>query len=134
VKLKTWALAGAAVLVAVAAIGSLVVVVSGGKDATAAAQEPPVNTAKVLRGDLSAMVSLDGTLTYRARADGSPFSAINRAGGIYTDLPDVGDKVGRKATGAATSASSTAACTWRTAMNSRGGQLRLSAPSSATGA
>ena len=90
---KTWVLAGAAVLVAVAATGG-VVVASGGKDATAAAQEPPANTVQVERGELSAMVSLDGTLTYRARSDGSPYSAINQARGIYTELPDDGDKVG----------------------------------------
>ena len=39
------------------------------------------------------MVSLDGTLTYRARSDGSPYSVINQARGIYTKLPDDGDKV-----------------------------------------
>ena len=39
------------------------------------------------------MVSLDGILTYRARSDGSPYSAINQARGIYTKLPDEGDKV-----------------------------------------
>ena len=61
--------------------------------ATPAAQEPPANTAKVEQGELSAMVSLDGTLTYRARSDGSPYSAINQARGIYTELPDEGDKV-----------------------------------------
>ncbi len=85
--------AAAAVLVAVTATGG-VVVASGGKEATPAAQEPPANTAKVEKGELSAMVSLDGTLTYRARSDGSPYSAINQAGGIYTELPDEGDKVG----------------------------------------
>jgi hypothetical protein len=93
VKLKTWALAGAAVLVAVAAIGSLVVVVSGEKDATAAAQEPPANTAMVEKGRLSDMVSQYGTLTYRARSDGSPYVVINRADGTFTKLPDDGDKV-----------------------------------------
>ena len=40
------------------------------------------------------MVSLDGTLTYRARSDGSPYSVINQARGTYTKLPDDGDKVG----------------------------------------
>ena len=39
------------------------------------------------------MVSQDGTLTYRARSDGSPYSVINQAGGTYTELPDDGDKV-----------------------------------------
>ena len=55
---------------------------------------PPANTAKVERGKLSAMVSQSGTLTYRARPDGSPYSVVNRAGGTYTELPENGDKVG----------------------------------------
>jgi Putative peptidoglycan binding domain len=92
VKRKTWALAAAAVLVAVTATGG-VVVASGATQSTAAAQEPPANTVKVEEGELSSMVSLDGTLTYRARADGSPYAAINQASGIYTELPDEGDKV-----------------------------------------
>ena len=87
---KTWALSGAAVLVAVT---GAVVVMFGAEEATPAAQEPPANTVQVERGNLSAMVSLDGILTYRARADGSPYSAINQARGIYTELPDVGDEV-----------------------------------------
>ena len=91
-KRKTWVLAGAAVLVAVTATGG-VVAMSGAKQATPAAQEPPANTVKVEKGELSAMVSLDGTLTYRARSDGSPYSAINQARGTYTKLPDDGDKV-----------------------------------------
>ena len=86
-------LAGAAVLVAVAATGGAVAM-SGAKHATPAAQESPVNTAKVEKGKLAAMVSLDGTLTYRARSDGSPYAVINQARGTYTKLPDVGDKVG----------------------------------------
>jgi hypothetical protein len=91
VKRKTW-LAAAAVLVAVTATGG-VVVASGSEEATPAAHEAPANTAKVEKGELSAMVSLDGTLTYRARSDGSPYSVINQAGGTYTELPDDGDKV-----------------------------------------
>ena len=66
---------------------------SGAEQATPAAQEPPANTVKVEQGELSAMVSLDGTLTYRARSDGSPYSVINQARGIYTKLPEDGDKV-----------------------------------------
>jgi peptidoglycan hydrolase-like protein with peptidoglycan-binding domain len=89
-KRKTWVLGGAAILVAV--IGG-VVVASGSKDATLAAQEPPANTGTVEKGELSTMVSLDGILTYRGRSDGSPYSAINQAGGTYTELPDEGDKV-----------------------------------------
>jgi peptidoglycan hydrolase-like protein with peptidoglycan-binding domain len=92
VRRKTWALAAAIVLAAAAATGGLVVA-SSATEPTSAAQELPANTVAVEKGDLSAMVSLDGTLTYRARSDGSPYSAINRAGGIYTELPDAGDKV-----------------------------------------
>jgi hypothetical protein len=92
VKRKRWVLAGAAVLVAVAATGG-VVVMSSATQTTQAAQEPPPNTVKVKKGKLSAMVSLDGTLTYRARSDGSPYSVINQAPGRYAELPDNGDKV-----------------------------------------
>jgi hypothetical protein len=67
---------------------------SGAKQATLAAQEPPVNTVQVEKGNLSAMVSLDGTLTYLARSDGSPYAVINQASGTYTQLPDDGDTVG----------------------------------------
>jgi hypothetical protein len=93
VRRKGWALTGAAVLVAVAATG-VVVVLSGGEQATAASQAASANTAPVQEGRLSAAVSQDGTLTYRARPDGLPFSAINHARGTYTELPEVGDKVG----------------------------------------
>jgi len=92
VKRKTWVLAGAAVLVALTATGG-VVVMSGATQATPAAQEPPANTVKVGKGKLSDMVSQDGTLTYRARSDGSPYAVINQAHGTYTRLPDDGDKV-----------------------------------------
>ncbi len=67
-----------------------VVVVSGAEQATPAALKAPANTVKVRRGELAAMVSLHGTLTHRARSDGSPYSAMNQARGIYTKLPDAG--------------------------------------------
>jgi peptidoglycan hydrolase-like protein with peptidoglycan-binding domain len=51
------------------------------------------NTEKVELGELSALVSGAGTLTYRARSDGSPYAVINPAAGVYTRLPEVGDKV-----------------------------------------
>jgi hypothetical protein len=89
---KTWALAAAVVLVAAAATGG-VVVASSAEQATPTPQEPPANTMTVRKGELSAKVSLDGTLTYRARSDGSPYSAINQASGTYTKLPIHGDKV-----------------------------------------
>jgi hypothetical protein len=92
VRRKGWVLTGAAVLVAVAATGG-VVALSGDERATAAAQAASANTAAVRKGKLSARVSQDGTLTYRARPDGSPFSVINQAHGVYTTLPDTGDEV-----------------------------------------
>jgi hypothetical protein len=92
VKPTTWVLAGAAVLVAVTVTGGAVVM-SSAEQATPTAPGPPANTVTVEKGELSDMVSLDGTLTYRARSDGSPYSAINRARGIYTKLPDEGDRV-----------------------------------------
>jgi hypothetical protein len=55
---------------------------------------PAANTEKVEEGPLSALVSGGGTLTYRARSDGSPYVVVNRAGGVYTQLPEAGDKVG----------------------------------------
>ena len=89
---KTWVLAGTAVLTAVAVIGGMVVL-SGVDHPTEDAQAAPANTAQVQQGKLSAVVSQNGTLTYRARPDGSPFAVINRARGTYTELPEVGDKV-----------------------------------------
>jgi hypothetical protein len=92
VKRKRWVLTGAAVVVAVGATGGAVVI-SSKTQTTQTAQEPPPNTVEVKRGNLSAMVSLNGTLTYRARSDGSPYSVINQALGRYTELPDDGDKI-----------------------------------------
>ena len=92
-KRKTWVLAGAAVLVAVSGAVVVTVYPTSARQATPAAQERPANTVKVERGELSSMVSLDGTLTYRARSDGSPYSVINQARGTYTKLPADGDKV-----------------------------------------
>ena len=89
---RTWLLAGTAVLVAVTAIGA-VVAASSPKQSTLAAHEPSTNTAKVEKGKLSATVSMSGTLTYRARSDGSPYTVINRRSGIYSELPEDGDKV-----------------------------------------
>jgi hypothetical protein len=90
---KTW-IAGAAVVVAFVVAASVgAVVMSGATQATQAAREPLPNIVKVTKGKLSVMVSVDGTLTYRARSDGSPYPVINQAAGRYTDLPTEGDKV-----------------------------------------
>jgi peptidoglycan hydrolase-like protein with peptidoglycan-binding domain len=85
-------LAAAAVLVAVIATGG-VAVISSAKQRAPAAQQVPVGTAQVERRTLSAMVSQAGTLTYRARSDGSPYSVINQARGRYTKLPAAGQVI-----------------------------------------
>jgi hypothetical protein len=90
---KVWLLVGVAVLIAAAATGD-VVATSGAKPATAAGQDPSVRTARVERGKLSDQITQSGTLTYRARPDGSPYTVFNRARGTYTTLPDSGSHVG----------------------------------------
>jgi peptidoglycan hydrolase-like protein with peptidoglycan-binding domain len=92
VKLKTRVLFGAAVLVAVVVIGG-VVVLSGADHGSGDARAAAPNTAQVEQGKLSAVVSQDGILTYKSRPDGSPYSVINGAQGVYTELPEIGDKV-----------------------------------------
>jgi hypothetical protein len=89
---KRWALAASALLVMAAATGG-VVVLTGAKQSIASAQDTPANTAKVEKGKLTAMVSAAGTLTYRARPDGSPYAVINQARGVFTKLPQGGDDV-----------------------------------------
>jgi multidrug efflux pump subunit AcrA (membrane-fusion protein) len=86
---KAWVPAGAGAVLLVAVIAAAVLP-SGGRQASADARP---NTEKVERGPLSAMVSGTGTLTYRARPDGSPFTVTNQAAGVYTELPEAGDKV-----------------------------------------
>ncbi|HVA10076.1 MAG TPA: hypothetical protein VNG12_25420 [Acidimicrobiales bacterium] len=88
---KTWMLAGAVVVVAATVTG--VAVTSGAKQASPAAKGAPVNTAKVERGKISAVVSENGTLTYEAQSDGSPYSVINQAHGTYTELPALGQVI-----------------------------------------
>ena len=90
---RTLALGGAAVAVLVVASGGVLALSSAGHPAEAA-PAATVNTVKVEFGDLTAVASGAGTLTYRARADGSPFTVVNQARGTYTELPQNGDRVG----------------------------------------
>ena len=91
-KRSTWALGAAAVLAVIAAVGG-VAVTSGAKPASAAAPPVPADTALVQKRTLSATVPQDGTLTYRARPDGSPYSVVNQARGTYTTLPTLGQVI-----------------------------------------
>jgi hypothetical protein len=92
VRRKTWALAAATVLAVATAAGG-VAVMSSARQATAAARQLPAGTAQVERRTLSATVSQAGTLTYRARSDGSPYPVINQARGTYTKLPAAGQVI-----------------------------------------
>ena len=87
-------LAAAAVLAAGVAVGG-VAVTSGAKPATAAAQPAPANIARVQKRTLSAVVAQPGTLTYRARSDGSSYAVINHVRGTYTKLPAAGQVISR---------------------------------------
>jgi multidrug efflux pump subunit AcrA (membrane-fusion protein) len=85
-------MAGAIVLLALAAIIGAVAYGGGGQPTTSS--HPRVGTATVERGPLSDMVSVDGILSYRAQPNGSPYAVINEAQGTYTELPQDGDNVG----------------------------------------
>ncbi len=88
----SWLLAGTALLVAATVTGG-VVAGAGAPQARASGHAPSVRTARVERGTLSGQISQSGTLTYRARPDGSPYTVFTRARGIYTKLPSSGDQV-----------------------------------------
>ena len=89
---RTWILAGAAALVALSVAGGVVALTIAGQ-APPAAQGQAVSTMTVEKRALSAMVSLDGTLTYQAQSDGSPYSVINQSQGTYTTLPEPGQVI-----------------------------------------
>jgi hypothetical protein len=89
---KTWVLTGAAVLAGVVTIGA-VVTTSGAKPPASATPLPPASTATIKMGELSATISVNGTLTYLAQSDGSPYTVINQSNGIYTELPAAGQVI-----------------------------------------
>jgi hypothetical protein len=80
------------VLAVVVTIGA-VVTSSGAKRPASATPWPPAGTATIKKGELSAMVSVSGTLTYQAQSDGSPYLVINQGSGIYTELPAAGQVI-----------------------------------------
>ena len=91
-KRRTSTLAAGAALAAVIATGG-VLVVSDTKQQAQAAAKRPATTVKVQRRELSATVSQAAILTYAAQPDGSPYTVINQAHGIYTKLPAVGEVI-----------------------------------------
>lgn len=90
---RTWTTIVAGAMVTVLAI-VLLIAGTGGDGESAGAEKEPLQTGEVERGKLSAMVALDGTLSYRAELDGSPYSLLNQTAGIYTELPATGDRIG----------------------------------------
>ena len=90
----TWRAVGLGGGVAVAVLGVIgATLVPGGDEPVAAAAASTTNTARVERGDLSAAVSQDGTLRYRARTDGTPYAVVGHSSGTFTKLPEAGDRV-----------------------------------------
>lgn len=79
-------------LAVVVTIGA-VVTTSGAKRPASATPLPPASTASIKMGELSATVSVNGTLTYLAQSDGSPYLVINQSNGIYTELPAAGQVI-----------------------------------------
>lgn len=88
---RNWLLTGAGILIVVAVVCT--VAATGSTDDASTTKGAKPHTAKVTKGDLSALVSVNGTLTHLARSDGTPYIAINQAHGTFTDLPVAGDKV-----------------------------------------
>jgi hypothetical protein len=85
----SWVLATAVVLAFIGATAGIVAG-SNGTQPAHAVQRSQVSTVTVQKEQLSATVSEDGTLTYGAQADGSPYTVIDEAQGTYTKLPAVG--------------------------------------------
>ena len=88
---------GVAVLgVVVVVAGGVVLAVTGlSRDGGKAATRTGDGTvlAAVQEGPLASQVSQNGTLSYSAGADGSPYSVVNRAHGTYTWMPAAGTQV-----------------------------------------
>jgi hypothetical protein len=93
---RRWLGVGAAATVLVAAAGAVLAVTDPFGDRDQAPQGATVSTAlaTVREGPLSSQVNQSGTLSYAARADGSPYSVVNQAAGIYSSLPSAGQVVG----------------------------------------
>ncbi|WP_181772504.1 efflux RND transporter periplasmic adaptor subunit [Amycolatopsis pittospori] len=87
---------GSTVLVLTVGAGGAVVVTApftGEPQAAAQTSTPTGATAAVREGPLSAQVNTNGTLSYAGQDDGSPYTAVNQAEGIYTALPAQGRSI-----------------------------------------
>lgn len=88
-------LIGAAGVVLVVAAGVAVVVTDpfGGGKKAASPSAVGTSLAIVRQGPLSSQVNQAGTLSYTGQDDGTPYSVVNRAKGVYTWVPGAGDVI-----------------------------------------
>jgi peptidoglycan hydrolase-like protein with peptidoglycan-binding domain len=89
------ALAGGIAVPIAAALAITVVAPLAGSSGSESGTDDRGDTAlaTVERGRLSSQVSETGTLGYAALPDGSPFSVVNQASGLFTALPSAGDVI-----------------------------------------
>ncbi len=93
-KVRRRFVAGAVVvLVAVTGAGLAIANPFADDETTTETSTANVETATVTEGPLSAQITESGTLTYAARADGTPYSVVNQLQGIFTSLPAEGDVI-----------------------------------------
>ncbi|MEV5750004.1 HlyD family efflux transporter periplasmic adaptor subunit [Actinoallomurus sp. NPDC052308] len=92
---RRFARIGGAIVVLAVAAGVVIVTADPFGDRK---KTPPPTTggeslASVRQGPLSSQVDQSGTLSYVARADGTPYSVVNHADGVYTWVPRAGDEI-----------------------------------------
>ncbi|WP_158566774.1 peptidoglycan-binding protein [Actinomadura craniellae] len=87
-------LAGTGVLVLLAAVGVAVLGPFDDGDTRPASSTDGTSLAAVREGPLSTQVTQSGTLSYAAHGDGTPYSVVNQATGIYTWVPGEGGEIG----------------------------------------
>jgi hypothetical protein len=85
-----WRRQAAGVIVVLVVVGLVVAIIDpfGGSANRGVNQGAyPTSTATVAQGTVSAGADAPGTLGYAAQPNGSPYSLVNRASGVYTSLP-----------------------------------------------
>ncbi|WP_285497349.1 peptidoglycan-binding protein [Actinomadura sp. NBRC 104425] len=87
-------LAGAGVLALLTAAGAAVAGPFGGEDTPPATSTDGTTLVPVREAPLSTRVTRSGTLSYAAQGDGTPYTVVNQAKGVYTRLPGEGKEIG----------------------------------------
>jgi hypothetical protein len=82
-------------LTAAVLVAAIVFVATSGGASSDSNRDAPAggrgSLATVAQGDLTSQVFQNGTLGYEAQPDGSPYTVVNQASGLYTTLPNTGD-------------------------------------------